>query len=63
MTLLDGGRIAKGIRLKFTVSLEVNASKVGVFAGHDQFPSSLKLITGHDALWGWYIAAFEALDV
>ena len=28
----------------------------------DTFPGSLKLATGHAALWGWYLAAFEALD-
>ena len=62
LTPLDGSLIAKGKRLKFIVSFAALAAKMDVFAGHDQFPSSLKLITGHAALWGWYLAAVEAVD-
>jgi hypothetical protein len=61
-TPLDGGLIAKCKRLKFTVSFAVHAAKADVFAQHDHVASSLKLVTGHVALWGWYLAALEALD-
>jgi len=61
-TPLDGGLIAKGKRLRFTVSFAVHAAKADVFAQHDHSASGLKLVTGHVALWGWYLAAFEALD-
>ena len=41
----------------------VHADKMEHMTGRDTFPGSLKLVTGHAALWGWYLAAFEALSI
>ena len=54
--------LAKGRRLKFSVIFPVHGDKVDFFGKQDSFPGTLKLVTGHVALWGWYLAAFEALD-
>ena len=56
------GKLAKSRRLRFTVDFVVFAQAVKSFCGHDSFPGTLKLVFGHAALWGWYVAAFEALD-
>ena len=57
------GPVAKGKRMMFSVVLVVHADKMEALASRGTFPGSLKLVTGHAALWGWYLAACGALDV
>ena len=56
------GTLAKERRLKFSVIFPVYGDKVDVFGKHHTFPGTMRLATGHVALWGWYLAALEALD-
>ena len=61
-TPLIGGSLGKSRRVRFTVDFVVYAHAVKDLCGQSFFPGTLKLITGHAALWGWYLVAFEALD-
>ena len=58
----SSGTLAKEKRLAFTVQLAVWAPNLDFYSGNDHFPGTMKLVAGHAALWGWYVAAFEALD-
>ena len=47
------GPLAKSTHMMCAVVLVVHAEKVEDMASRQTFPGSLKLVTGHDALWGW----------
>ena len=46
------GSLAKELRLKFTVTFPVHGASAAVFGKADAFPGTMKLVTGHIALWG-----------
>ena len=56
------GTIAKEKRVMFPVSLAVWAPNAEFYTSRVTFPGTMKLVTGHVAVWGWYLAMYEALD-
>ena len=56
-----GRKLAKEKRLLFRTPLFVHASTLDALA-KPSFPGTLELVSGHVALYGWYLAAYEALD-
>ena len=56
------GTIAKEKRLKFSIVLPVWAQDVHAFKDCTTFPGTMRLVAGHVAIWGWFLAALEALE-
>ena len=56
------GTVAKEKRLTFTVVFSVWAPNLDFYDGRATFPGTMKLVAGHVAIWGWYVAAYEALE-
>ena len=55
------GKVAKEKRLWFRTPFFVHASTLDALK-KPPFPGTLDLINGHVALYGWYLAMFEALE-
>lgn len=53
--------VAKGKRVMFPVMLAVHAPSKDDFKGKT-FPGSLRVVTGHAAIYAWFLAMYEALD-
>ena len=53
--------VAKAHRIIFPVTLTVHAPSMTDFKGR-AFPSNLRVVTGHAAIYAWFLAMFEALD-
>ena len=58
----SNGTVAKEKRLSFSVVFSVWAPNLDFYAGRATFPGTMRLVAGHVALWGWFVAALEALD-
>ena len=58
---MEGTKLAKEKRLFFRSPLFVHASTLDALS-KPSFPGTLELVSGHVALYGWYLAAYEALD-
>ena len=56
----QAGRVAKEKRLLFRAPIQVHASTLDALT-KPSFPGTLELVSGHVILYGWYLAAFEAL--
>ena len=56
-----GETVAKGKRIMFPVVLHVHAPSAADFKGKT-FPGNLRVVTGHAAIYAWYLAMFEVLD-
>ena len=54
------GTAARDRRILFPVTLCLHASTLDGFKG-DSFAGSLRVVTGHAAIYGWYVAMCEAL--
>ena len=52
---------ARDNRIVFPVTLCVYAPKAADLEGKT-FPGALRVVTGHTAIYGWYLAMYEALD-
>lgn len=55
-----GGTAARDRRIIFPVTMCVHASTLDAFKA-DSFAGSLKVVTGHAATYGWFLAMFDAL--
>ena len=59
-TRVETGRVAKEKRLLFRALVQVHAPTLDTLT-KPSFPGTLVLVSGHVILYGWYLAAFEAL--
>ena len=57
----DAGGVARDMRIVFPVTLCVSAKKAADLAG-DTFPGTLRAVTGHTSIYGWFLAMYEALE-
>jgi len=57
----SGGTVAKEKRLTFSVVFTVWAPNMAFYHNRASFPGTMNLVAGHVALWGWYVAVFDAL--
>ena len=56
----ERGRVTREQRLMFKMPVHVHASTLDALT-RQSFPGTLELVSGHVILYGWYLAAFEAL--
>ena len=59
-TRVETGRVAKEKRLWFRALVQAHVSTLDALT-KPSFPGTLVLVSGHVILYGWYLAAFEAL--
>ena len=46
----------------FSVVFTVWAQELKFYVNSTSFPGTLTFVAGHATLWGWYVAAFRALE-
>ena len=56
----EASGVAREDRIQFPLTLHVYASTLDELV-KDAFPGNLRLLNGHLAIYGWYVAMAEAL--